>query len=329
MADIGLIGLAVMGQNLVLNMNDHGFTVCVFNRSVEKVEQFLQNEAKGSQVIGAHSLEEMVQKLKRPRRIMLLVKAGSPVDEFIGKLLPLLEKDDIIIDGGNSEYQDTQRRAKDLKSKGFLYVGSGVSGGEEGARYGPSLMPGGHKEAWPHIKDIFQSIAAKAPDGSPCCDWVGDDGAGHFVKMVHNGIEYGDMQVICEAYHLLKDVLKLDHDQMADIFTDWNKREIDSFLIEITRDILKFKDNDGKPLVTKIKDSAGQKGTGKWTAISALEYGVPVTLIGESVFARCLSALKEERVDASKLLAGPKNVKYDGDGKKFCDHVMKVCFRSN
>lgn len=238
------------------------------------MDAFLQNEAKGTKVIGAHSLEEMVSKLKKPRRVMLLVKAGDAVDQFISKLVPLLEKGDIIIDGGNSEYQDTQRRAKCLKEKGLLYIGSGVSGGEEGARYGPSLMPGGHKEAWPHIKDIFQGISAKAPDGSPCCDWVGDDGAGHFVKMVHNGIEYGDMQVICEAYQLLKDILKLNHDQMAEIFEDWNKREIDSFLIEITRDILKFKDEDRKPLVTKIKDAAGQKGTGKWTAIAALEYGV-------------------------------------------------------
>lgn len=326
-ADIALIGLAVMGQNLILNMDDHGFVVCAYNRTTDKVDHFLQNEAKGTKVVGAHSLEEMVSKLKRPKRVMLLVKAGSAVDQFIDKLIPLLGKGDIIIDGGNSEYQDSQRRAKYLKEKGLLFVGSGVSGGEEGARYGPSLMPGGHKEAWPAIKDIFQKIAAKV-DGEPCCDWVGDDGAGHFVKMVHNGIEYGDMQVICEAYQLLKDALGCSHDEMADIFTDWNKREIDSFLIEITRDILKFKDTDGEPLVTKIKDSAGQKGTGKWTAISALEYGMPVTLIGESVFARCLSALKEERVEASKHLKGPSETKYKGDKKKFINDIMKALYAS-
>ncbi|KAJ9599171.1 hypothetical protein L9F63_010348, partial [Diploptera punctata] len=243
-ADIALIGLAVMGQNLILNMNDHGFVVCAYNRTTEKVKDFLANEAKGTKVIGAYSLEEMVQKLKKPRRVMMLVKAGQAVDDFITKLVPLLEKGDIIIDGGNSEYQDTTRRTDDLKKKGILYVGSGVSGGEDGARYGPSLMPGGNPEAWPAIKNIFQSIAAKA-NGEPCCDWVGEDGAGHFVKMVHNGIEYGDMQLICEAYHLMKDALSLSHDEMSKVFDDWNKGELDSFLIEITRDILKFKDTDG------------------------------------------------------------------------------------
>uniref|UniRef100_A0A672RZZ4 6-phosphogluconate dehydrogenase, decarboxylating n=1 Tax=Sinocyclocheilus grahami TaxID=75366 RepID=A0A672RZZ4_SINGR len=307
-SDIALIGLAVMGQNLILNMNDHGFVVCAFNRTVSKVHDFLNNEAKGTKVIGAESLEDMVSKLKKPRRILLLVKAGQAVDDFIDKLVPLLEPGDIIIDGGNSEYRDTTRRCKSLKEKNLLFVGSGVSGGEDGARYGPSLMPGGHKDAWPHIKDIFQSIAAKVGTGEPCCDWVGDEGAGHFVKMVHNGIEYGDMQLICEAYHLMKDVLCMDHDEMAQAFDQWNKTELDSFLIEITANILKFKDADGTHLLPKIRDSAGQKGTGKWTAISALEYGTPVTLIGEAVFARCLSSLKDERVQASKSLTGPQGV---------------------
>uniref|UniRef100_A0A3Q2P5C4 6-phosphogluconate dehydrogenase, decarboxylating n=1 Tax=Fundulus heteroclitus TaxID=8078 RepID=A0A3Q2P5C4_FUNHE len=322
-ADIALIGLAVMGQNLIMNMNDHGFVVCAFNRTVSKVHDFLQNEAKGSKVIGAESLEDMVSKLKKPRRIVLLVKAGQAVDDFIEKLVPHLEAGDIIIDGGNSEYRDTTRRCKSLKEKGFLFVGSGVSGGEEGARYGPSLMPGGHKEAWPHIKDIFQSIAAKVGTGEPCCDWVGDEGAGHFVKMVHNGIEYGDMQLICEAYHLMKDVLGMDHDEMAQAFDSWNKTELDSFLIEITANILKYKDSDGKHLLPKIRDSAGQKGTGKWTAISALEYGTPVTLIGEAVFARCLSSLKEERVQASRSLSSPQGVKFSGNKAAFLEDIRK------
>lgn len=326
-ADIALIGLAVMGQNLILNMNDHGFVVCAYNRTTEKVDQFLANEAKGTKVIGAHSLEEMVAKLKKPRRVMMLVKAGSAVDDFIAKLEPLLEPGDIIIDGGNSEYQDTQRRTKDLKSRGLLFVGSGVSGGEDGARYGPSLMPGGNPEAWPYIKDIFQSISAKV-GRDPCCDWVGEDGAGHFVKMVHNGIEYGDMQLICEAYHLMKSALGLSPDEMSRVFDDWNKGELDSFLIEITKDILKFKDNDGLPLVEKIRDSAGQKGTGKWTAISALDYGQPVTLIGESVFARCLSSLTEERSQASKVLMGPKNTQYTGDKKQFLENIRQALYAS-
>ncbi|XP_034238492.1 6-phosphogluconate dehydrogenase, decarboxylating [Thrips palmi] len=326
-ADIALIGLAVMGQNLILNMNDHGFVVCAYNRTTEKVDQFLANEAKGTKVVGAHSLEEMVAKLKKPRRVMMLVKAGSAVDDFIAKLEPLLEPGDIIIDGGNSEYQDTQRRTKDLKSRGLLFVGSGVSGGEDGARYGPSLMPGGNPEAWPYIKDIFQSISAKVGN-DPCCDWVGEDGAGHFVKMVHNGIEYGDMQLICEAYHLMKSALGLSPDEMSRVFEDWNKGELDSFLIEITKDILKFKDNDGLPLVEKIRDSAGQKGTGKWTAISALDYGQPVTLIGESVFARCLSSLTEERSQASKVLKGPQNTQYTGDKKQFLEHIRQALYAS-
>ncbi|XP_013399406.1 6-phosphogluconate dehydrogenase, decarboxylating-like [Lingula anatina] len=322
-ADIALIGLAVMGQNLILNMNDHGFVVCAFNRTVEKVDTFLANEAKGTKVIGAKSLEEMVKTLKKPRRVMMLVKAGSAVDAFIEKLVPLLESGDIIIDGGNSEYTDTNRRCRSLKEKGILFVGSGVSGGEDGARYGPSLMPGGAPEAWPHIKPIFQSIAAKT-NGEPCCDWVGEEGAGHFVKMVHNGIEYGDMQLICEAYHLMKDVLGMSHNEMAQSFDDWNKGELESFLIEITRDIMNFRDERGEVLVEKILDSAGQKGTGKWTAISALEYGMPVTLIGESVFARCLSSLKEERVAASKVLKGPASTKYTGDKREFVNHIRKA-----
>ncbi|XP_013381376.1 6-phosphogluconate dehydrogenase, decarboxylating isoform X1 [Lingula anatina] len=326
-ADIALIGLAVMGQNLILNMNDHGFVVCAFNRTVEKVDTFLANEAKGTKVIGAKSLEEMVKTLKKPRRVMMLVKAGSAVDAFIEKLVPLLESGDIIIDGGNSEYTDTNRRCRSLKEKGILFVGSGVSGGEDGARYGPSLMPGGAPEAWPHIKPIFQSIAAKT-NGEPCCDWVGEEGAGHFVKMVHNGIEYGDMQLICEAYHLMKDVLGMSHNEMAQSFDDWNKGELESFLIEITRDIMNFRDERGEVLVEKILDSAGQKGTGKWTAISALEYGMPVTLIGESVFARCLSSLKEERVAASKVLKGPASTKYTGDKREFVNHIRKALYAS-
>ncbi|XP_076019507.1 6-phosphogluconate dehydrogenase, decarboxylating [Genypterus blacodes] len=327
-ADIALIGLAVMGQNIVMNMNDHGFVVCAYNRTVSKVHDFLKNEAKGSKVIGAESLEDMVSKLKKPRRIILLVKAGQAVDDFINKLVPLLGAGDIIIDGGNSEYRDTTRRCKSLKEKGFLFVGSGVSGGEEGARYGPSLMPGGHKEAWPHIKDIFQAIAAKVGTGEPCCDWVGDEGAGHFVKMVHNGIEYGDMQLICEAFHLMKEVLGMDYDEMAQTFDKWNKTELDSFLIEITANILKYKDFDGKYLLPKIRDSAGQKGTGKWTAISALEYGTPVTLIGEAVFARCLSSLKSERVEASRSLPGPQGVKFSGDKATYLEDIRKALYAS-
>ncbi|XP_030214453.1 6-phosphogluconate dehydrogenase, decarboxylating [Gadus morhua] len=327
-ADIALIGLAVMGQNIVLNMNDHGFVVCAFNRTVSKVHDFLNNEAKGTKVIGAESLEDMVSKLKKPRRIVLLVKAGQAVDDFIDKLVPLLEAGDIIIDGGNSEYRDTTRRCRSLEKKKLLFVGSGVSGGEEGARYGPSLMPGGHVAAWPHIKDIFQSIAAKVGTGEPCCDWVGDEGAGHFVKMVHNGIEYGDMQLICEAYHLMKDVLGMEHDEMAEEFNKWNKTELDSFLIEITANILKFRDPTGTHLLPQIRDSAGQKGTGKWTAISALEYGTPVTLIGEAVFARCLSSLKDERVVASRSLAGPSGAKFSGDKAAFLEDIRKALYAS-
>ena len=304
--DFGLIGLAVMGQNLVLNMNDHGYRVAVFNRTVSKVDEFIQNEAAGTQVVGAHSIEEFVGSLKRPRRVMLMVKAGDTVDHMIDSLLPHLDRGDIVIDGGNSHYPDTNRRASDLAEKGILFIGTGVSGGEEGARFGPSIMPGGNPAAWPHVKEIFQSIAAKVEDGSPCCDWVGENGAGHYVKMIHNGIEYGDMQLICEAYHLLSAGLGLSAEDLHEVFAEWNKGELDSYLIEITSEIFTKKDEDGAPMVDKILDAAGQKGTGKWTGVNSLELGVPVTLIGEAVYARCLSAMKDERVAASEILTGPK-----------------------
>ncbi|CAO3656503.1 unnamed protein product [Mucor hiemalis] len=327
-ADIGLIGLAVMGQNLILNMNDNGFVVCAYNRTHEKVDHFLANEAKGTQIIGAHSVEELCSKLKRPRKVMLLVKAGDAVDSFIKQLLPYLEPGDIIIDGGNSHFPDSIRRCKELEEKGILFVGSGVSGGEEGARYGPSLMPGGNPKAWPFIKPIFQAIAAKAPDGAPCCDWVGESGAGHYVKMVHNGIEYGDMQLICEVYQIMKEGLGMSVDEMADTFENWNKGKLDSFLIEITRDILRFKDTDGQPLVEKILDTAGQKGTGKWTGIDSLDRGIPVTLIGEAVYARCLSALKGERTRASKILTGPKKGQFTGDKTQFLHALGEALYAS-
>ncbi|KAF5307794.1 hypothetical protein FQR65_LT06666 [Abscondita terminalis] len=323
--DIGLIGLAVMGQNLILNMADHGFTVVAYNRTVQKVHHFLANEAKGKSIVGAESIKDLVSKLKSPKRIVLLVKAGEAVDNFIQQLLPHLNQGDIIIDGGNSEYTDTQRRCIELKAKGIRYVGSGVSGGEDGARYGPSLMPGGDKEAWPYIKDIFQGIAAKT-DGQPCCDWVGEDGAGHFVKMVHNGIEYGDMQLIGEIYHLMG-AIGLTQQEMGDIFEKWNVGELDSFLIEITRDILRFKDTDGQYLLPKIRDAAGQKGTGKWTAIAALNYGIPVTLIGEAVFSRCLSALVNERQTASKALPGPKAC-FGGNRNQFIEDLKQALYAS-
>ena len=326
--DIGLIGLAVMGQNLVLNMNDHGFKVAVFNRTVSKVDDFVNNEAKGTEVVGAHSIEEFVGLLKRPRRVMLMVKAGDIVDQMIDHVLPHLEPGDIVIDGGNSLYTDSNRRTKSLAEKGILFIGTGVSGGEEGARNGPSIMPGGNPAAWPFVKPIFQGIAAKVEDGTPCCDWVGEDGAGHYVKMVHNGIEYGDMQLICEAYDLLKHGLGLTPDELHDVFPEWNKGELDSYLIEISSQIFAKKDEDGTPLVDKILDTAGQKGTGKWTVISALDTGQPVTLIGESVFARCLSALKEERVEASKVLRGPKAATKVGDRAKFIEDVRRALFCS-
>ncbi len=326
--DIGLIGLAVMGQNLVLNMNDHGYKVAVFNRTTSKVDEFLAQEAKGTQVEGAHSVAELCAKLKSPRRVMIMVKAGDVVDQTIEQIVPHLEKGDIIIDGGNSLFSDSNRRTKDLATKGILFVGTGVSGGEEGARFGPSIMPGGNPAAWPHVKDIFQAIAAYVEDGTPCCDWVGEDGAGHYVKMVHNGIEYGDMQLICEAYQLLKDGLGLTADELAEVFAEWNKGELDSFLIEISAQIFAKKDDDGEPMVDKILDTAGQKGTGKWTAISALDLGMPVTLIGESVFARCLSALKDERVAASEVLSGPAAHPEVGDRKAFIEDVRRALYCS-
>ena len=326
-ADIAVIGLAVMGQNLILNMNDHGFTVAAFNRTTSKVDDFLAREAKGTKVIGAHSIEEAVGLLKSPRRVMLMVKAGEAVDDTIEQLLPHLEAGDIIIDGGNSLFTDTARRVTYVESKGLLYVGTGVSGGEEGARRGPSIMPGGSPAAWPHVKDIFQTIAAKVEDGSPCCEWVGEGGAGHYVKMVHNGIEYGDMQLIAEAYQLLRDRLGLKAGAMADIFAAWNKTELDSYLIEITAEILAFKDTDGTPIVDRILDAAGQKGTGKWTVIDSAQLGQPVTLISEAVFARCLSALKSERVAASKRLTGPKPAAVtDPDG--FTEQVRQALYAS-
>jgi len=326
--DIAVIGLAVMGQNLILNMSDKGFTVVAYNRTVSKVDDFLNGAAKGHDtILGAHSVEEMVTMLKKPRKVMLMVKAGPAVDTFIETVLPHLEPGDLIIDGGNSHFPDTMRRAKYLEEKGLRYIGTGVSGGEEGARHGPSIMPGGTPDAWPLVKDIFQSICAKTPDGSPCCDWVGSDGAGHYVKMTHNGIEYGDMQLICEAYQLMKEGLGLSAQEMHEMFTEWNKGELDSYLIEITRDILGYKDTDGEPLVERILDTAGQKGTGKWTSVSSLDLGIPVTLIAEAVYARCLSALKDERVAASKVLTGPKE-KYDGDKKAFVEDIRKALLAS-
>jgi 6-phosphogluconate dehydrogenase len=326
--DIGLIGLAVMGQNLVLNMNDHGFKVAVFNRTVSKVDDFLKDEAKDTAVTGAHSVEEFVGLLKRPRRVMLMVKAGDTVDQMIDHVLPFLEAGDIVIDSGNSLFTDSNRRTKDLAAKGILFIGAGVSGGEEGARLGPSIMPGGNPAAWPHVKDIFQSIAAKVEDGTPCCDWVGEGGAGHYVKMVHNGIEYGDMQLICEAYDLLQRGLGLNADQLHRVFADWNDGELDSYLIEISSQIFAKKDDDGEPIVDKILDTAGQKGTGKWTVFSALDLGQPVTLIGESVFARCLSALKDERVAASSILEGPTAKVVESDRVAFIEDVRRALYCS-
>ena len=336
--DIGLIGLAVMGQNLVLNMNDHCFKVAVFNRTVSKVDDFLTNEANGTQVVPAHSVQELIALLRRPRRVMLMVKAGEVVDQNIEQILPYLEKGDIIIDGGNSLFTDSNRRTKDLAAKGILFIGTGVSGGEEGARFGPSIMPGGNPEAWPHVKAIFQSIAAKVDEngkattssgtGTPCCDWVGDAGAGHYVKMVHNGIEYGDMQLICEAYDLLQHTLNLTPDELSAVFADWNQGELDSYLIEISSEIFAKKDEDGAPIVDKILDTAGQKGTGKWTVESALDLGMPVTLIGESVFARCLSAIKEERVEASKILTGPTGQAATADRADFIENVRRALYCS-
>jgi 6-phosphogluconate dehydrogenase len=327
-SDIGLIGLAVMGQNLVLNMNDHGYSVAVYNRTAKKVDDFLNGPASGRETItGAHDISSFAQELKIPRKIMLMVKAGEVVDSIIDQLVPFLDKGDIIIDGGNSHFPDTNRRTAELEEKGFLYIGTGVSGGEEGARIGPSIMPGGSLKAWPFVKDILQDISANKESGEACCEWVGENGAGHYVKMVHNGIEYGDMQLITEAYHLMKSGLGLDAGAMHNVFAQWNKGPLDSYLIEITRDIMAFKDEDGEALVEKILDTAGQKGTGKWTGISALDMGMPVTLIGEAVFSRCLSALKDERVEASKLLKGPE-IKFDGNKEEFVEDLEQALLAS-
>ncbi|MEC4748201.1 decarboxylating NADP(+)-dependent phosphogluconate dehydrogenase [Methylomicrobium sp. Wu6] len=323
-ANIGLIGLAVMGQNLVLNMNDHGFKVAVYNRTTKTVDEFLDGPAKGSQVVGTHSLEQLVDSLETPRIVMLMVKAGDVVDQYIEKLLPLLSPGDIIVDGGNSLFTDTNRRTQYLAEKGLNFIGTGVSGGEEGARHGPSIMPGGNKAAWAAVKPIFQAISAKV-DGEPCCEWVGDNGAGHYVKMVHNGIEYGDMQLICEAYQLLSEGLGLSADEMHEIFAEWNQGELSSYLIEISANILAYKDEDGQPLLEKILDTAGQKGTGKWTGINALDLGIPLTLIGESVFARCLSAQKDERVKAAKILAKQPS-QFSGDKQAMIDAIRDALY---
>ncbi len=314
-ADIGLIGLAVMGENLVLNMESKGFTVAVYNRTVDKVDKFVTGRGAQKNFIGCHSIADLCANLESPRKVMMLVKAGTPVDDFIEQIIPHLEPGDIIIDGGNSHFPDTIRRTKYVESKGLLYIGTGVSGGEEGALLGPSMMPGGSPAAWPAVKEIFQSVAAKVGT-EPCCDWVGENGAGHFVKMVHNGIEYGDMQIICEAYQMMKELLGMNADEMHEVFTEWNKGDLDSYLVEITRDILGFRDENGEALVEKILDTAGQKGTGKWTGVAALDLGIPLTLIGESVFARCLSAQKDLRVKASKVLSGPEKL-FKGDKDQF------------
>ena len=325
-ADIGLIGLAVMGENLVLNMANHGFTVAVYNRTTARVDDFIGGRAQGKSIIGTHSPEELLAQLKRPRRVMLMVQAGAAVDRVIESMLPLLQEGDILIDGGNSNYQDTVRRTRELTAKGLLYIGTGVSGGEEGALTGPSIMPGGNPAAWPHVKHIFQAIAAKVDDGSPCCDWVGEDGAGHYVKMVHNGIEYGDMQMIAESYALLRQVLGIEPQAMSEIFKNWNAGELDSYLIEITGDILAKTDEEtGRPMVDLILDTAGQKGTGKWTGIDSLQLGAPVTAITEAVFARALSFLKDERVAAAKVLKGP-DATFDGDREAFVEDVRQALY---
>jgi 6-phosphogluconate dehydrogenase len=326
-SDIGIIGLAVMGENLALNMESKGFTVSVYNRTQSVVDNFMNGRAQGKNFVASKNIEEFVKSISSPRKIMMMVKAGKPVDDLIEQLIPFLDKGDILIDGGNTHFPDTSRRTKYVESKGLLFIGTGVSGGEEGALKGPSIMPGGSKAAWPAVKPIFQSIAAKIEDGTPCCDWVGEGGAGHFVKMVHNGIEYGDMQLICEAYQIMKDLLCLTSDEMHKVFYDWNQGDLNSYLVEITSDILDYKDEDGSPLLDKILDSAGQKGTGKWTGVTALDMGIPLTLIGEPVFARCLSAMKEERVRASKLLSGPKS-SYKGDIKNLIDDLRAALYAS-
>jgi 6-phosphogluconate dehydrogenase len=324
-ADIGLIGLAVMGENLVMNMESKGFTVAVFNRTTEKVDKFVEGRAKGKNIIGTRTIQALMDNLEKPRKVMLMVKAGKPVDSFIDMCIPFMEKGDIIIDGGNSHYPDTIRRTEYVQSKGLLYIGTGVSGGEEGALIGPSIMPGGSPAAWEYVKPIFQAISAKVEGDIPCCDWVGANGAGHFVKMVHNGIEYGDMQIICEAYHIMKEYLGMNAHEMHEVFKTWNEGELDSYLIEITRDILAYKDEDGQAIVDSILDTAGQKGTGKWTSVASLDEGIPLTLISQAVFARCLSALKEERVEASKILSGPK-VAFEGDKKAFIEELKNTVY---
>ena len=326
-ADIALVGLAVMGENLVMNMESKGFTMAVYNRTTEKVKRFVEGRAAGKNIIGCYSIEELVANLEKPRKVFMMVKAGAAVDALIEQLLPFLEEGDILIDGGNSHFPDTVRRTAYVESKGLLYVGCGVSGGEEGALNGPSMMPGGSPAAWPFVKPIFQSICAKVENGAPCCDWVGENGAGHFVKMVHNGIEYGDMQLICEAYQLMRDGLGMSAEEMHDVFSAWNETELNSYLIEITRDILGYKDENGETTVDYILDTAGQKGTGKWTAISALDEGVPLTLIGEAVFSRCLSSMKSERVSAAKVF--PKDVPaFDGDKTAFIEAIRKALYAS-
>lgn len=326
-ADIALVGLAVMGENLVMNMESKGFTVAVYNRTTEKVKDFMEGRAAGKNIIGCYSVEELVANLERPRKVFMMVKAGAAVDALIEQLLPFLEEGDILIDGGNSHFPDTIRRTAYAESKGLLYVGCGVSGGEEGALNGPSMMPGGSPAAWPFVKPIFQSICAKTEDGAPCCDWVGENGAGHFVKMVHNGIEYGDMQLICEAYQLMRDGLGMSAEEMHAVFAAWNKTELDSYLVEITRDILGYQDESGETTVDHILDTAGQKGTGKWTAIAALDEGVPLTLIGEAVFSRCLSAMKSERVSAAKVF--PKDIPaFEGDKTAFIESIRKALYAS-
>ncbi len=326
-ADIGVIGLAVMGENLVMNMESKGFTVAVYNRTVEKVRNFIAGRAAGKKIIGAGSLEELTACLERPRKVFMMVKAGQAVDELIERLIPLLEEGDILIDGGNSHFPDTIRRTAYVESKGLLYVGCGVSGGEEGALKGPSMMPGGSPAAWACVKPIFQAVCAKVEDGTPCCDWVGENGAGHFVKMVHNGIEYGDMQLICEAYQLMRDGLGMSSEELHEVFSAWNRTELDSYLIEITRDILGYRDENGEITVEHILDAAGQKGTGKWTAIAALDEGVPLTLIGEAVFARCLSAMKEERVAAARV--SPRTIPpFEGDRAAFVECIRKALYAS-
>jgi len=324
-ADIGLIGLAVMGQNLALNISDHGFRVAVFNRTTAKVARFIASGAQGASIIGTYSIEESVKALKRPRKVILMIQAGAAVDKIIAQIEPLLDEGDIIIDGGNSNFHDTIRRTRAVEARGKLYVGAGISGGEEGARFGPSMMPGGSPAAWEMVKPILQAVAAKVADGAPCCDWVGEDGAGHFVKMVHNGIEYGDMQLICEAYHLMSQVLNMNELEISAVFQDWNRGILESFLIEITGNILAFADEDGQPLLPKILDVASQKGTGKWTAVTALEEGTPLTLIGEAVFARFLSSLKQQRVAAAKVLPGPQ-VRFVGDREQFIRDLEQAVY---